>query len=178
MGDIILDALIDTAKLVPFLFLTYLIMEFLEHYSKSRTRNWLQRSGKIGPIVGGVLGIVPQCGFAAAASGLYAGRIISVGTLLAVYLSSSDEMLPILISNGAPLPLMLKILGLKLLIGIVAGFAVDFVFHLLKKEKGFCGTTEISDICMREKCNCKPERKRKPCLSTPDPLYRAQQTAG
>ena len=86
----ILHSLLDTAKLLPFLFLTYLLMEFLEHKSGDAAGRLLRRSGKIGPLLGGALGVVPQCGFSAAASGLYAGRLITVGTLLAVYLSTSD----------------------------------------------------------------------------------------
>ncbi|MBR7098616.1 MAG: arsenic efflux protein, partial [Clostridia bacterium] len=89
-------SLLDTVKLLPFLFLTYLLMEYLEHRSGNVTERWLKGSGKIGPLVGGALGIVPQCGFSAAASGLYAGRLITTGTLIAVYLSTSDEMLPIM----------------------------------------------------------------------------------
>lgn len=102
MVDVILDTLLDTAKLLPFLFLTYLLMEYLEHRSGDATGRLLGRSGRVGPLIGGLLGIVPQCGFSAAAAGLYAGRVVTVGTLLAVWLSTSDEMLPILISHGVP----------------------------------------------------------------------------
>ena len=134
MGEILLHTLLDTAKLLPFLFLTYLLMEFLEHRSGNAAANWLRRSGGIGPLVGGAMGIVPQCGFSAAASGLYAGRIITAGTLIAVYLSTSDEMLPILISHGAPLSLIFKILGTKLAVGVAAGFAVDAVSRLCRRK--------------------------------------------
>lgn len=149
-------SLLDTVKLLPFLFLTYLLMEYLEHRSGNVTERWLKGSGKIGPLVGGALGTVPQCGFSAAASGLYAGRLITTGTLIAVYLSTSDEMLPIMISERAPIETILKILGIKLIIGIVAGFAIDGVAYLIRKKRGDAHRehSHIEDICEREKCNC------------------------
>ena len=97
MTHALIHAIEETLHLIPFLFLTYLLMEYLEHRSGSTTERLLRGSGKVGPVIGSVLGAVPQCGFSAAASGLYAGRIITTGTLIAVYLSTSDEMLPILI---------------------------------------------------------------------------------
>ncbi len=133
--EIALHTLKDTAKILPFLFLTYLLMEFLEHRSGSMTERWLRRSGKIGPLVGGALGIAPQCGFSAAASGLYAGRVITTGTLIAVYLSTSDEMLPIMISKGAPLPEILKLLITKLILGVAAGFAIDWITSFVIKKR-------------------------------------------
>ncbi len=146
----------ETVKLLPFLFLTYLLMEFLEHRSGEMSGNWLKRSGHIGPLVGGALGMLPQCGFSAAASSLYAGRIITTGTLLAVYLSTSDEMLPLLISSGAPLSLILKLLGTKLVIGMSAGFAVDGISRLIRKRR-HCEepSPRIEEMCEREHCNCK-----------------------
>ena len=155
MGEILLHTLLDTAKLLPFLFLTYLLMEFLEHRSGNAAANWLRRSGGIGPLVGGAMGIVPQCGFSAAASGLYAGRIITAGTLIAVYLSTSDEMLPILISHGAPLSLIFKILGTKLAVGVAAGFAVDAVSRLCRrKSEKKEPSPQIEEFCEREHCRC------------------------
>ena len=97
MWDIILDCIIDTVKLIPFLFLTYLLMEYIEHKTSEKTKTVIRRAGKMGPLFGGLLGAVPQCGFSAAASSLYSGRVITVGTLLAVFLSTSDEMLPIIL---------------------------------------------------------------------------------
>ena len=149
----ILHSLLDTAKLLPFLFLTYLLMEFLEHKSGDAAGRLLRRSGKIGPLLGGALGVVPQCGFSAAASGLYAGRLITVGTLLAVYLSTSDEMLPILLSSGASLPFILGVLGCKLAIGVLVGFAVDFVFRLFRRKRQ-TDQPCIEAICEREHCKC------------------------
>ena len=153
LPEIIGHSVLDTLKIVPFLFLTYLFMEFLEHKSGDAAARWLRRAGKVGPLVGGAMGIVPQCGFSAAASGLYAGRIITVGTLISVYLSTSDEMLPILISEGAPVPFMLKILGAKLAVGVMAGFAVDFVFRLARRGKPF-EEPQIEEFCERENCSC------------------------
>lgn len=153
LPEIIEHSVLDTLKIVPFLFLTYLFMEFLEHKSGDAAARWLRRSGKIGPLVGGAMGVVPQCGFSAAASGLYAGRIITVGTLVAVYLSTSDEMLPILISEGAPVSFMLKILGAKLIVGVLAGFSVDFVFRLVRRGKP-CEEPQIEEFCEREHCSC------------------------
>ena len=89
MIDIIMDSVIDSLKLIPFLFLTYLFMEALEHKTGSLARKRIRTAGKFGPVWGGLLGVIPQCGFSAAASSLYAGKVITVGTLLAVYMSTS-----------------------------------------------------------------------------------------
>ena len=155
MLDVLLDTLLDALKLIPFLFLAYLFMEFLEHKSGNAAENWLRRSGKIGPLVGAGLGILPQCGFSAAASGLYTGRIITTGTLIAVYLSTSDEMLPILVSKlpsgEATVGLILKLLAAKFAIGLVAGFAVDLVSKLFHRKED---APRIEDFCEREHCNC------------------------
>lgn len=151
MIDVILDTLLDTAKLLPFLFLTYLLMEYLEHRSGDATGRLLGRSGRIGPLIGGLLGIVPQCGFSAAAAGLYAGRVITVGSLLSVWLATSDEMLPILISSGASVWFVLRFLLVKLICGIAAGFVVDLICRLLRREKE---PLHIEDICEREHCHC------------------------
>jgi len=94
MSEVILDTLIDSIKLVPFLFLTYLAMEYLEHKAGEKTTHMVRKAGKMGPLIGGVAGVLPQCGFSAAASNLYAGRVITLGTLIAIYLSTGDEMLP------------------------------------------------------------------------------------
>ena len=154
LGHSVLHTLEDTAKVVPFLFLTYLLMEFLEHKAGGAPERWLRTSGKVGPLVGGALGVLPQCGFSAAATGFYTGRMITTGTLIAVYLSTSDEMLPILISSGAPIPTILKLLATKLLIGIGAGFAIDGVTRLLRKDKPDEQEPGIEELCDRENCDC------------------------
>ncbi len=129
MLDVILDTLIDSVKLVPFLFLTYLAMEYLEHKAGESTVKMVRKAGKMGPLIGGVAGIMPQCGFSAAASNLYAGRVITLGTLIAIYLSTSDEMLPILISEKADIRFVLGVLGAKAVIGAIAGFVIDLVIR-------------------------------------------------
>lgn len=144
----------DTLKLLPFLFLTYLLMEFLEHRSSAAAMRWLKGSGRIGPLVGGMLGMLPQCGVSAAASGLYTGRVITTGTLIAVYLATSDEMLPLLISEGAPLHIILKLLLTKFTVGVLAGFAVDLVTTLLRRKRNRVQTPQIEELCEREGCDC------------------------
>ena len=150
--DCILDALLDSAKILPFLFFAYLAMEYIEHKMGERAKREIERAGALGPVFGSVLGVIPQCGFSTVASNLFAGRIITVGTLLAVYLSTSDEMLPIFISESVPVVTMVKILGVKCLIAMVAGFLIDVVLRLLthgKKEEMMSG-----DLCEHEHCHC------------------------
>ncbi|MBE6566846.1 MAG: hypothetical protein E7659_07080 [Ruminococcaceae bacterium] len=154
LGHSVLHTLIDTAKIVPFLFLTYLLMEFLEHKAGGAPERWLRTSGKIGPLVGGALGVLPQCGFSAAATGFYTGRMITTGTLIAVYLSTSDEMLPILLSSGAPIPTVLKLLATKLIIGVAAGFAIDGITRLIVRATGKEQEPQIEELCERENCDC------------------------
>ena len=149
MLDVILDTTIDALKILPFLFLTYIVMEYIEHKMSEKTKTLIQKSGKVGPLYGGILGILPQCGFSAAASNLYVARIITLGTLIALYLSTSDEMLPILISEQVSVGIIIKILLLKAFIGILAGFIIDFV--LRKKEKQ---TENIKHLCEHEHCHC------------------------
>lgn len=146
--DILMDAVLDVLKLLPFLFLTYWAMEYLEHKASDKINRLVQRSGKLGPVVGGVLGVVPQCGFSAAASNLYAGRIISLGTLIAIYLSTSDEMLPILISERAPLGLIARIIGIKALVGVVIGFVIDLVYKRKEEHE------HIHELCEHDHCEC------------------------
>lgn len=150
MIDVILDTLLDVVKLLPFLFLTYLAMEYLEHKTGDKAETIVKKAGRFGPVIGGALGIVPQCGFSAAASNLYAGRVISLGTLMAIYLSTSDEMLPILISEQAAPGLIVKILLAKALIGMTAGMVID----ILLRKRGLEEHEHIHDICEHEHCHC------------------------
>lgn len=150
MLDIILDALLDTAKLIPFLFLTYLAMEYLEHKTGEKTEELVKKAGKFGPVIGGALGILPQCGFSAAASNLYAGRVITLGTLMAIYLSTSDEMLPILISEKAPAKTILLILLAKAVTGILIGILIDLLLRKHGKEEH----EHIHEICEHDHCHC------------------------
>ena len=150
MLHIIEHTLLDSIKLVPFLFLTYLVMEYLEHKAGEKTEQVVKKAGKWGPLVGGIAGAVPQCGFSAAASNLYAGKVITLGTLIAIFLSTSDEMLPILISEKIELGLILKILGLKVVIGAVAGLVID-LFVTGKNPDEYA---HIHEICEQEHCHC------------------------
>lgn len=152
MLDIILDTLIDSIKLLPFLFVTYLILEYLEHKTGGKAQNVIKKSGKFGPAIGSLLGIVPQCGFSAAAANFYAGKVISLGTLIAIFLSTSDEMLPILISEAAPISLIGKVILIKLLIGMVCGFIIDLFSKFNNKEKNI--EKEIEHLCEHDHCDC------------------------
>ena len=137
--DVVQDAVVDTLYLIPFLLVTYLIMEWLEHKTSMRTQQAIRRAGAAGPVIGAFLGVVPQCGFSAAASTLYAGRVITLGTLFAVYLSTSDEMLPIFIAEQVPIGTMLGILGMKVAIGIAFGFVVDFFLRATHRDQDSVG---------------------------------------
>ena len=152
MWDAILDTLIDTVKLIPFLLITYIIMEFIEHKTSHKTKDAIKKSGHFGPLIGGILGVVPQCGFSAAASSLYSARIITLGTLIAVFLSTSDEMLPILISEAVDIKVILSILGIKLVIAVIVGFVIDLFFR--KKFETAENEPEIKDLCEHEHCHC------------------------
>lgn len=127
--DALMDAALDTIKLLPFLYITYIVMEYLEGMTEEKTTVWLKKAGRLGPVIGGISGILPQCGFSAAASGLFTGGVISMGTLLAVFLSTSDEMLPIFISEAVSPVIILQILGLKALLGIITGTVIDLLFR-------------------------------------------------
>ena len=153
---IIEHTLEDSLKLVPFLFLTYLVMEYLEHKAGDKVARFVNKAGKWGPLAGGIAGAAPQCGFSAAASNLYAGRIISLGTLIAIYLSTSDEMLPIMISEKQPLELILKILLAKVVIGAVAGLLVDLAFRSRRKpgDDHEHIHEHIHEVCEHENCHC------------------------
>lgn len=152
----------DTIKLLPFLFLTYLGMEYLENRAAQKTVAMLSNTGKKGPIIGGILGVIPQCGFSAAAANLYAGGVITVGTMVAVFLSTSDEMLPILISGNADKKEILFILAAKVFVGIAAGLFVDFMVRRMSggRQKGL----HIQELCERDHCHCEEGGILKPAL--------------
>ena len=152
MLDVITDTLIDCVKILPFLFLTYLAMECLEHKAGDRMQYTIRKSGKFGPVIGSILGAFPQCGFSTAASNLYAGRIITLGTLISIDLSTSDEMLPILISEQVGAATIWKILGTKIIIGMIAGFLIDIIAgRFFKKEND---KIQIEHLCESHHCNC------------------------
>lgn len=150
--DVLIETIIDSAKLLPFLFLTYVLMEYMEHHTGNKMVTLLKKSGRFGPVIGALAGVIPQCGFSAAASGLYAGRVISLGSLMAIYLSTSDEMLPLLISSQASPEVIGSILGIKVLTGMIAGFVIDGVCHLKNKEKD--EEYHIHEMCEHEHCHC------------------------
>lgn len=152
MIEVIQDALIDSIKLLPFLLITYLIMEYIEHKTSDKAKDAIKKSGRFGPIIGSVLGIFPQCGFSVSATNLYAARVITLGTLIAVYLSTSDEMLPIFISEAVPVTTIIKILGIKLVIGMIAGFLIDFCLRIKNRNKD--EEEKIVDLCEKEHCHC------------------------
>ena len=150
-SEIVLAGLLDTLKLLPFLFLTYLLMEFIEHRASDKAQSFMNKTGALGPLVGGALGAVPQCGFSAAASNLYAGRVITLGTLVAVFLSTSDEMLPILISGNMRAGGIIFILVYKAAVGIAAGFVIDLVLRFMRRGRE---DINIDEICDNDNCHC------------------------
>ena len=145
MKEIILDTLIDSLKLVPFLLITFILIEIIDH--KINNKKIITSSGKLGPLFGSLLGIFPQCGFGAAITNLYVTRIVTLGTLISVYLSTSDEMLPIMLSNNVEIGIIIKILLIKVFIGMFSGFIIDLL--LRKKEK-----IEIKELCEHDHCHC------------------------
>ena len=150
-GHVLEHSVADTLYLIPFLFVTYLVMEWLEHKTGGKAQAAVQRAGAAGPIVGAVVGVVPQCGFSAVAATLWAGRVITLGTLFAVFLSTSDEMLPIFIAEQVPLIVILKILGAKIVVGMVMGFVVDAGMRLARRIDA---PLHIHDLCERDHCHC------------------------
>lgn len=151
MIDIILDSVIDTAKLIPFLFLTYLFMEYIEHKTNSKVEDAIEKCGKSGPLIGGLLGILPQCGFSSVAANFYAGKLITLGTLVAIFISTSDEMLPIFIASAIPAATIFKILLFKLGVAVIAGFAIDFILH---RALSHDHDHDIHPLCEKQNCNC------------------------
>ena len=154
MLEILEHTILDSIKLIPFLFITYIIMELIEHYAGEKTENVIKKSGKFGPVLGAILGVVPQCGMSAVAANFYAARIITRGTLIAIFLSTSDEMLPILISEGTEVGLIIKILLIKVVIGIGIGMVIDLLSRKIKSEEKY---KEIHEICEHEHCHCEEE---------------------
>ena len=149
--DIALDALIDTAKMLPFLFAVYILIEALEHKASDRFSRALRKLGPFGSVGGAILGCVPQCGFSVAVSNLYSGRLVSLGTLIAVYVATSDEAIPILLSNPQSASSVLSLIAAKLVIAVVAGLLIDGVIKLAHR-KGNLSEKPYADLC--ENCGC------------------------
>ena len=138
----------EVGLILPLLYLTYLLMEVIEHRAGDRLTAVIRRSGRIGPLLGGVVGILPQCGFSAAAAGLYAGRVITLGTLVAVFLSTSDEMVAVLLAGGIKFPAVLCILLLKAVLAVACGFLCDLLIRPQREE------VKVEEFCEQENCHC------------------------
>lgn len=161
--DALLDAALDSLKLFPFLLVTYLFMEWLEHGQASKFEKAVAKAGKFGPVVGSLLGIVPQCGFSGAAATLYAGRVVTLGTLVSVFLVTSDEMLPVMLSQAVAPALIAKMLLIKLAVGMLVGIVLDAALRATKREhvgfgnealhRGHSGH-DIRQLCEQEGCEC------------------------
>ena len=145
---VLLHALADSALILPFLFLTYLLMELLEHKAGDGVENAIKKAGKLGPLAGGALGLVPQCGFSTVAAGFFAGRVVSVGTLLAVFLATSDEMIPVLLGAQVGVGKILTVLGVKLLIAVTVGFLADLFWRRREAD------LHLEGLCEEEGCGC------------------------
>ena len=150
MIDCLLDGLIDTLKLLPYLFITFIVLEYIEHKFTKKNQKVLSNNKKYGPVLGGLLGALPQCGFSSMAANLFSARVITMGTLIAVFLSTSDEMLPIMISEKVDIMVLIKILGFKLIVGIIIGFIVDLLYNKKQELK----KDNIKDICEQDHCSC------------------------
>ncbi|MFT3950526.1 MAG: putative manganese transporter [Oscillospiraceae bacterium] len=154
--DVFLDALLDTAKTAPFLYAAFLLIEFLEHHQAGRLAGGLKKLGPFGPAGGALLGAVPQCGFSVAATNLYAGRLVTLGTLLAVYISTSDEAVIILLSDPENLKtnlgIMWKIVVVKILIALTVGILIDAVLRVARKKRRADNTDHFKEICTH--CGC------------------------
>lgn len=148
MKDIIIDTLVDALKILPFLFITFLLLELLEHKLNNKTKNVISKSGKVGPIIGSLLGVIPQCGFSVVATNLYITRVISLGTLFSIYLSTSDEMLPVMLSQNVSFKTILVVLLIKVIAGMLFGFIIDLVIRKNNKTK------YDYHICEEEHCHC------------------------
>lgn len=159
-------SLSDTLYLVPFLFVTYLAMEWLEHRTGAKTQEAIRHAGAAGPVVGALLGVVPQCGFSAVSATLYAGRVITLGTLFAVFLSTSDEMLPIFLAEQVPAGTILSIMGAKVVVGMVMGFIVDAVVRLARRDDQ---DLRIHELCEQDRCGCVDDCET--CRENPQSVY-------
>lgn len=147
MIDSLLDALYDTLKLLPYLFVTFIVLEFIEHKLSEKSEKILSKNKKYGPVVGALLGALPQCGFSSMSATLFSGKVITLGTLIAVFLSTSDEMLPIMISEKVSFISVFSIVLFKVIVGIIIGFAVDLIYNRKTKEK-------VHDLCESDHCHC------------------------
>ena len=151
MIDLLIDILVDNLLLLPFLFPTYLVLEAIEAHAGGALERTLGRARRWGPLAGALSGAVPQCGFSAAAASLYAGGVVTAGTLVAVFLSTSDELIPVLVSKSVPLGLMVKIVGLKVAFGLMAGLMVD---AFLRARDAQVPAPHVEELCAHSRCGC------------------------
>ncbi|MGN0539787.1 MAG: putative manganese transporter [Candidatus Fimenecus sp.] len=147
--SLILDSVIDTLKMLPFLFAAFLIIEFLEHHAKERFDKLFRRTDKSGPLVGALLGCVPQCGFSVLCANLYTGGIVTLGTLIAVFLSTSDEAVILLASSPNGGKEVLRLIAVKVIIAVIAGYMIDIFGKRFFKNK-----VSESDLCEHDRCGC------------------------
>lgn len=150
MLDVLLDALMDTLKLIPYLFVTFLLLEIIEHKFSKKSEKILEKNKKFGPLIGGLLGGLPQCGFSAIASNLFSSKVITMGTVVAIFLATSDEMLPIMLGEKVDPKLMFGIVGFKVILGIIVGLIVDFIY----KNKTEKNHESIHHMCEHDHCDC------------------------
>lgn len=151
----LMDTIKDTVTLIPFLFITYLVMEWLERKTEDQSVALLSRIGKFSHVLGAGIGLIPQCGFSAGAASLYSGGVITAGTLISVFLSTSDEMIPIFVSSSVAPATIGKILAAKFVIALISGIAVDAASHVIRY--GFHADKHIHDLCERDHCGCENE---------------------
>ena len=148
MLDCILDGLIDTLKLLPYLFVTFLLLEWLEHKLSKKNQKILQKNQKYGPLIGSFLGALPQCGFSTMAASLFSSKIITMGTLISVFLATSDEMLPIMLSEKINALEILKIIGFKIIVALIVGILIDILFQTKQPRE------DIHHLCEKDHCDC------------------------
>ncbi len=153
--DSLKDTIRDTVTLIPFLFITYLAMEWLERKTEEQSVAMLSRINRFSHVLGAGIGLIPQCGFSAGAASLYSGGVITAGTLIAVFLSTSDEMIPIFISSSVAPAAIGKILAAKFVIALISGIIVDAASRVIRY--GFHADKHIHDLCEREHCGCEDE---------------------
>ncbi len=156
--DVVLDSLKDMLYIFPALYITYLLMEIIEHFAGEKTLGLIKKSKKAGPLFGALLGAIPECGISGGIANLYVAGVISVGAFIAAILSTSDEMLAILVSSGK-FSVLISFLAFKIVYGTVAGFSVDFLNLLRRRELSKHGKEAekegtICEICERENCMC------------------------
>ena len=146
-----IDFLVENLLLLPFLFPAYLVLEWVEAHAGDALERKLGRVSQWGPFFGAAAGVVPQCGFSAAAASLYAGGVVTAGTLLAVFLSTSDELIPVLLSKQVPVPFLCKIAGLKILFAVFAGFAVNAFLYCIGRRGS---SPHVAELCEHSRCSC------------------------